>query len=150
MADIVDSAVRSRMMSAVKSKGTRPEVTVRKALHSAGFRYRLHRRDLAGTPDISLPKHKAVIFVNGCFWHGHECSLFQWPATRADFWARKINGNRKRDSESRLKLLESGWRRLVIWECALRGRNKLELGVLMKDVMEWINSSCGELEISGK
>ena len=150
MADIVTPAVRSRMMSGIRSKDTRNEMGIRRALHAAGFRYRLHRRDLPGTPDITLPRHKAVIFVHGCFWHGHDCHLFKWPATRTEFWATKIGGNQKRDQQARSVLLQLGWRRLVIWECALRGKHRLDFDNLIVDVKAWINSDLVEGEFTGE
>ena len=149
MADIVAPAVRSRMMSGIRSKDTRHEVRIRKALHAAGFRYRLHRQDLPGTPDITLPRYRAVVFAHGCFWHGHDCHLFKWPSTRAEFWAAKIGGNRHRDQKTRDALLDMGWRRLVIWECALKGRRKLDFDSLITSVSEWIRSDSQEHEISG-
>ena len=149
MADTVAPDVRSRMMSAVRSKDTRPEMTVRRFLHAAGFRYRLHRRDLPGTPDMTLPRFGAIVFVHGCFWHGHGCPMFNWPATRRDFWERKIRGNAKRDADARGMLIGSGWRVLVIWECALRGPRKMDFDDLMNQVMEWIRSDRGEVEMAG-
>jgi len=107
------------MMAAVKGKDTKPEIAVRRALHAAGFRFRLHAKSLPGRPDIVLPKHRAAIFVNGCFWHGHECDRFRWPKTRRKFWAEKIAGNRARDARNLEELSRSGWRSLTIWECAL-------------------------------
>ena len=123
---------------------------IRKALHAAGFRYRLHRRDLPGTPDITLPRYKAVIFVHGCFWHGHDCHLFKWPTTRPEFWAAKIGSNQKRDQQARSALLQSGWRRLVIWECALRGKRRLDFNSLLVGVMAWVKSDLAEGEFIGK
>ena len=149
MSDIVEPAVRSRMMARIRSKDTGPEMAVRKRLHAAGFRYRLHRRDLPGTPDVVLTRHRAVIFVHGCFWHGHGCSIFRWPSTRVQFWTKKINGNRDRDAHVRDRLLVSGWRRLVIWECALRGKDRLDLDGLIERVVLWITSVDVECEISG-
>ena len=150
MADIVTPAVRSRMMSGIRSKDTRSEIGIRKALHAAGFRYRLHRRDLPGTPDITLPRYKAVIFVHGCFWHGHGCHLFKWPATRPEFWATKIGSNQERDQRSRSMLLQLGWRRLVIWECAFRGKHRLDFDILMTGVATWLGSDCAEGELGGE
>lgn len=149
MPDIVTPAVRSRMMSGIRSKDTRHEMRVRKALHSIGFRYRLHRRDLPGTPDVTLPRYRAVIFTHGCFWHGHNCHLFKWPATRPEFWADKIDGNRQRDRRVRDALLGRGWRRLVIWECAIKGRHRLDFDALIGDVASWIRSDLAEGEITG-
>ena len=149
MSDIVEPAVRSRMMSRIRSKDTAPEMAIRKRLHAAGFRYRLHRRDLPGTPDVVLPGRRAVIFVHGCFWHGHECSMFRWPSTRVEFWTGKICGNRDRDADVRSRLLSAGWRRLVIWECALRGRDRLDFDGLIERVISWIESDHSECELSG-
>ncbi len=138
MVDIVTPAVRSRMMSGIRSKNTRHEVKIRKALHAAGFRYRLHRRDLPGTPDITLPRYRAVVFVHGCFWHGHDCHLFKWPSTRPEFWAAKIRSNQKRDLESVRQLLGVGWRICTIWECSLRGRLRLQPENIVGFVIRWL------------
>ena len=119
MADIVDKATRSRMMSAIKGKNTKPELLVRKALHANGFRFRLHDKKLPGKPDIVLPKYKTVIFVHGCFWHGHECKDFRWPKTRKAWWRKKIEGNRLRDGNHRKMLKRLGWQSHVIWECRI-------------------------------
>lgn len=114
------------MMSGIRGKNTKPEIIVRKALHAAGYRFRLHRKDLPGKPDIVLPKYKTVIFVHGCFWHKHDCRYFKWPKTRPDFWREKIEGNVERDRLAYEKLEEMGWRVKVVWECELElGINKL-------------------------
>ena len=118
MVDIVDKATRSRMMAGIGGKNTRPEMVVRKHLFAAGFRYRLHRRDLPGRPDIVLPKHKTVIFVHGCFWHRHAgCRFAATPATNAQFWQEKLDGNVERDRRATRALLAAGWRVLRVWEC---------------------------------
>ena len=126
MADFMTSEQRSRAMSTVKSKGTTIERHVRSLLHRMGFRYRLHDRKLPGKPDIVLPKYKTVIFVHGCFWHQHPgCSKSKRPVTRAEFWAKKLDDNMRRD-ESNIRLLESlGWRVIVVWECETRDPEKL-------------------------
>jgi DNA mismatch endonuclease (patch repair protein) len=124
MADIVDTATRSRMMAGIRGKNTKPEMLVRRLLHQSGFRYRLHVKDLPGTPDIVLPRYNAVIFVNGCFWHGHNCRLFKWPQTRQEFWHDKITRNHENDQKSREALLTDGWRTGVIWECMIRDNVK--------------------------
>jgi len=112
---------RSYVMSRVGSKNTRPELAVRKYLHAQGFRFRIHRKDLPGKPDIVLPKFKAVIFVHGCFWHGHEgCWRSQLPATRTEWWGCKIARNKERDKEQQTKLRDAGWRIMTIWECQLK------------------------------
>lgn len=120
MADVVDSKTRSRMMSGIRSKDTKPEMAVRRFLHGQGFRYRLHRRGLPGTPDLVFPKYKTVVFVHGCFWHGHDCRYFRLPKTRTEFWSEKISGNRARDAKNEEALRASGWKVIVIHECEIR------------------------------
>ncbi len=117
MTDVVDKKTRSRMMAGIQNKDTRPEFVIRHGLHKAGFRYRLHSNLLPGTPDMVLKKYRALILVNGCFWHRHECHLFKWPGgPRADFWREKIESNAKRDRRNLEAYLESGWRVAIIWE----------------------------------
>ena len=119
--DIVDAETRSRMMSSIRDRDTKPEMMVRRYLHARGMRFRVHRKDLPGTPDLTLPKWRAAIFVHGCFWHGHHgCRYFRLPATRADFWMAKITGNAGRDARAEGKLRDTGWRVVVVWECAMR------------------------------
>lgn len=112
------------MMSGIRPKDTKPEMFIRRGLHAMGYRYRLHDRRLPGRPDLVFPGRRAVIFIHGCFWHGHDCSLFRWPGTRPDFWRAKISGNINRDARVRSELLTLGWRVLDIWECMLRGRER--------------------------
>lgn len=137
MVDVVDSKTRSRMMSGIKGKNTKPEVRIRRLLHRNGFRYRIHVRDMAGKPDIVLPKFKAVIFVHGCFWHGHECRYFKWPKTREDFWRNKILGNRKNDKSNIQILMDCGWRVCQLWECAVRDMDEDEI---LKELVDWLQS----------
>src|SRR5215469_11402594 len=118
--DIVDQSTRSRMMRSVRRKDTIPEVRLRKALHKLGLRFRLNRRDLPGTPDIVFPSHKCVVFVHGCFWHGHNCRFGTVPASRTDFWEAKFSANRKRDIRVGQALVAAGWRVMTVWECALK------------------------------
>ena len=121
MTDIVDQQTRSRMMSGIRGKNTKPELALRRALHARGFRFRLHSGKVYGRPDLVLPKHRAVIFVHGCFWHRHEgCRYTTVPATRPEFWRAKFDVNVARDRAVRKKLLEDGWRVATVWECALR------------------------------
>lgn len=121
MVDIVSPEKRSQMMSGIRGKGTRPEMRVRKVLHAAGYRFRLHRKDLPGSPDVVLPRHGLAIFVHGCFWHGHQgCKLAKIPATRTEFWGEKLQGNARRDMAAVAGLHAGGWRVLVVWECFLR------------------------------
>jgi len=119
MADFVLARTRSRMMAAVRSKDTGPELTVRAALFSAGHRYRLHRRDLPGAPDIVLPRFRTVVFVHGCFWHGHDCARGRRPASNLDFWNKKLDQNAARDRRNQAALRAAGWHVVVIWECTL-------------------------------
>lgn len=118
--DIVDQSTRSRMMRSVRQRDTLPEVRLRRALHKLGFRYRLGRRDLPGSPDIVFPRFKAVVFVHGCFWHGHDCRFATVPKTRTDFWIAKFEANRRRDARVVRELEAAGWRVLTLWECALK------------------------------
>ncbi len=126
MVDIVDPKTRSRMMSGIRGKDTKPEMIVRRALHRAGYRYRLHVKNLPGEPDIVLPKYKTVIFVHGCFWHCHDCKNFKWPKTRREFWQKKIKGNVERDKLHYEDILKLGWKVLVMWECEIKSHgNKI-------------------------
>src|SRR5437899_3214327 len=106
-------------MQAVKTKHTGPEMRLRRALHALGFRFRLHRRDLAGSPDIVLPKWRTAIFVHGCFWHGHGCAKGRPPKSRLDYWLPKIQANRERDMKNERRLREQGWRVLTVWQCEI-------------------------------
>lgn len=119
MADIMSPEARSERMSRIRGRDTLPEWVVRKFLHSIGFRYRLHRKDLPGRPDIVLPCRGVAIFVNGCFWHAHACQRGRNPATRADFWREKLENNRRRDEKNRRLLRKAGWRVITVWECSL-------------------------------
>ena len=150
MADVVDPATRSRMMSGIRGKDTQPEMLIRRALHAWGFRYRLHCRDLPGRPDLCFPKYRAVIFVHGCFWHGHDCHLFKWPKTRPDFWREKIGRNREVDQRA-IDLLEAdGWRVAIVWECALKGREKIGLEFVSGRLSEWLASNVARLDLRGR
>jgi DNA mismatch endonuclease, patch repair protein len=116
---------RSQIMRSVRSRDTGPELVVRRMLHGLGLRFRLHRKDLAGRPDIVLPGRKAVVFVHGCFWHGHGCSKGQLPKSSIRFWTDKISRNRERDSESVKALRAGGWRVLTVWQCETKHSARL-------------------------
>lgn len=120
MADRVSSFVRSKIMKSVRTRDTGPELFLRKALHRLGFRFRVHVRLLPGKPDLVFPARKAVIFVHGCFWHGHACRWGRLPKSRPQYWGPKIQTNRSRDARALRKLRRTGWRALVVWECQLR------------------------------
>lgn len=140
--DIHDKTTRSYNMSQIKGKNTKPEETVRKYLFSHGFRYRKNDRRLPGTPDIVLPKYKTVIFVNGCFWHGHEgCKYFVYPQNNAEFWKNKIKTNIERDLMKEKQLTELGWRIVTIWECQLKPKRREETLLKLLEKLEAINES---------
>jgi len=147
--DIVNRETRSRMMSGIKGKDTKPEILLRTGLHRLGFRYRLHARNLPGQPDIVLAKWRAIIFVHGCFWHGHDCHLFKMPSTRTEFWRNKIAGNAQRDSKAIWQLANDGWRIGTIWECALKGRTRRQLKDVLRQTKHWLKHGSGNLVISG-
>lgn len=138
MTDVVDKATRRRMMSSIRGKDTKPEVLIRKALHAQGFRYRLHDKALPGKPDLVFPKYKAVVFIHGCFWHGHDCRYFKVPQTRTAFWVDKIAGNQRRDARQLALLNNTGWRVLVVWECATRKNKTLAKDLLIDYVVNWL------------
>ena len=148
-ADTVSSAVRSRMMAGIRGKNTRPELAIRSALHRRGFRFRLHCKDLPGRPDLVFPGRNAVLFVHGCFWHGHDCHLFRWPKSREDFWRGKIGRNIERDRQQRQALAEAGWRIGTVWECALKGKTRLPFGSVVDQCAIWLKSDIKTLEVSG-
>ena len=125
--DVLTPEQRRLVMSRIKGKDTKPEMLVRRGLHGRGLRYRLHGKGIPDKPDLVFPKYHAGIFVHGCFWHGHGCSLFKWPKTRAAFWKNKIDGNMARDRQALAALEAAGWRVMVVWECALKGRHRRKL-----------------------
>ena len=140
MADIMTPEQRSRCMAAIKGKDTKPEMIVRKYLFSRGLRFRVQVRKLPGTPDIVLPKYKTAIFINGCFWHGHEgCKYFRLPKSNVDFWREKIERNIERDRESMQALLDLRWKVIRVWECELR--NKANREVTLNKIYNSITSA---------
>lgn len=147
MVDIVTPAVRSRMMAGIKGKDSKPEVLIRQLLHKAGFRYRLHRRDLPGSPDIVMPARKVVIFVHGCFWHAHAgCRYAKVPMTRTEFWTAKLQANVARDQRAIDQLIALGWRVLLIWECSTK--RSASLDHLKPQILSWITGSATFGEIT--
>ncbi len=133
MSDIFTKQKRSEIMSKISGKETKPEILVRKFLFASGFRYRKNVKNLPGKPDIVLPKYKTVIFVNGCFWHGHNCPAGKLPETRKKFWEEKINGNIERDNKNKSVLKKEGWRVITIWQCKLKNK-ELRKKVLSKAI----------------
>jgi DNA mismatch endonuclease (patch repair protein) len=147
--DIVSPEVRSAMMARIGGKHTKPELVVRRGLFALGYRYRLHDRRLPGKPDIVFPSRRAVVLVSGCFWHGHGCRLFRWPATNAEFWRSKIAGNVARDAEVRERLAAQGWRVLTVWECALRDKRPDEVASVVERVAVWLDGRDSDGELVG-
>lgn len=142
MADIVDKATRSRMMSGIRGKDTKPEIVVRSLLHRHGYRFRLHRRGLPGRPDLILPKYRTAVFVHGCYWHGHDhCHLYRLPKGDTGFWAGKISRNRERDDTNSAALVEAGWNVVVVWECAVMKSRRLGEDLLFRRLAEAIAKS---------
>jgi DNA mismatch endonuclease (patch repair protein) len=137
--DIVSPQKRSEMMSGIRGKNTKPELLVRSLLFKAGYRFRLHRKDLPGTPDIVLPGRRIAIFIHGCFWHRHhDCPLAKLPKSNAEFWKAKLSGNERRDQVKYLELAKLDWRVLVVWECAIRHQQNVDS--LVRSMIRWIGS----------
>lgn len=149
LVDVHDKATRSRNMAAIRGSDTKPEMMIRRGLHARGFRFRLHDRKLPGRPDLIFPRHRAVLFVHGCFWHGHGCHLFKWPGTREDFWREKIGANVGRDAANTEALRHAGWRVGVVWECALKGGQRRPVDELMDAISDWLNAQDGDLSLQG-
>jgi len=147
--DTVDKATRSRIMASVGQKDTGPEISLRSALHKRGLRYRLHDRNLPGSPDLVFPRFLAVIFVHGCYWHSHGCYRSTVPKTRRKFWSKKFKDNKERDERKIRQLLEEGWRVLIVWECALVGKSSRSIDCIADVVCAWLDSADARSEILG-
>ncbi|MBK7344863.1 MAG: DNA mismatch endonuclease Vsr [Saprospiraceae bacterium] len=150
MPDIVSTAKRSQMMSGIRNKDTKIEVLFRKALFAKGFRYRLNSKKLPGKPDLLLPKYKTAIFIHGCFWHHHSCYLGYTPNSNFEFWEKKFMSNKSRDESQIKAIINSGYRILIIWECALDKKLKLPLSQIINQSIKFIHSNIKFEEISGK
>lgn len=150
MSDVHTPEARHRNMAAIRGRNTKPEKLIRSAIFAEGFRFRLHDKRLPGKPDIVLPKYKAVIQIQGCFWHRHLCPLFKWPKSNAEFWRKKIEGNVANDTKARNALNEAGWRVLTVWECSLKGKGKLPFAELTGQISDWIRRGSKNSEIAGK
>jgi DNA mismatch endonuclease (patch repair protein) len=137
-------------MAAIRGRDTKPEIMIRKALHAAGLRYRLHAKDLPGRPDLVFSKYRAVLFVNGCFWHRHGCHRFKWPRTRSEFWQNKLGRNAANDERAIIALIQAGWRVGTVWECAVTGRTKLADNEMMRQLKGWIQSDLTTIAIEGR
>lgn len=149
MPDKISKETRSKIMAAIKGRNTKPEMIVRQGLFRRGYRYKLYSNSLAGKPDLVFPKYGAVIFINGCFWHGHKCSLFQEPQTNQLYWKTKISANKKRDAKAIKALLCDEWRVLVLWECALYRKQSAEIEIVLDEIEKWLHSSNVKLSIDG-
>jgi DNA mismatch endonuclease (patch repair protein) len=147
--DVLTTEQRRHNMSRIRGKHTKPEMQLRRALHAAGMRFRLHAASLPGRPDIVLPRHRAVILIHGCFWHGHECPLFRIPKTRRDFWTNKIQSNRQRDQRSAKALQQTGWRVLIVWECTLKGPGRRSLAEIVDSCVAFIRGQAQQAELAG-
>jgi len=144
--DYLDPAQRSKLMSRVKNRDTKIEIMIRSMLHRKGFRFRKNVKQLPGRPDIVLSKYGAIIFIHGCFWHGHSnCIRSKLPATRTEFWRKKISDNHKRDQDFQAQLLNAGWRIAVVWQCAYR--NKVQSITATNLLCQWIKSDSRYCEI---
>lgn len=137
------------MMSGIRNKDTRPEILVRKALFSRGFRYRLGGCGLPGKPDLVFHKYRAVLFVNGCFWHGHGCHLFKWPSSNQDFWRDKINGNVSRDIANQRACIDRGYRVATIWECAIKGKFRQPWDKIIEQISGWLIQGDSLISVAG-
>ncbi|WP_255873295.1 very short patch repair endonuclease [Microbulbifer elongatus] len=152
--DIVDRRTRSRMMAGIRGRDTKIEVRIRKALWGLGFRYRIPRakgyKGLPGIPDMVLPKYRAVILINGCFFHGHDCHLFRLPKQNRQFWKEKIEKNRKRDASFSNARKTLGWKTLIVWECSLRGKTAIPFDLLVEKLSRWVVEGAGDMELHGE
>lgn len=149
MVDVLTPAQRRLNMSRIRGRDTKPEMLIRRGLHAEGMRYRLHNSSLPGSPDIVFPRYKAVIFVHGCFWHGHDCPMFRLPSTRREFWASKIMSNHERDERARNALDLLGWRVLIVWECCLRGPARRTLPEVLDQCKGFVLADSDRSEIKG-
>lgn len=150
MTDVLTPEQRRLNMSRIQGRDTRPEMLIRRGLHARGLRYRLHDRALPGRPDLVFPQYHTVVFIHGCFWHMHGCPLSKPPATRKEFWLRKLEGNAARDHKAIEALTSAGWRVLVIWECALRGPRRKQTSAVFEEADRFIRGDRLELlEIEG-
>lgn len=148
--DVLTKEQRRLNMSRIRGKDTRPELALRRGLHAAGLRFRLHARDLPGTPDIVFPRHGAVVLVHGCFWHGHDCPMFKMPGTRQDFWSTKIAANQERDRRAMAALRSAGWRIMIVWECSLKGIARLQQETVIARCERFVVGCKQMAEVKGK
>jgi DNA mismatch endonuclease (patch repair protein) len=146
MPDKYSKETRSRMMSGIKNKNTKPEIMIRRELFGNGFRYRLHNGKLPGKPDLVLKKYMAIVFIHGCFWHRHNCHYFVWPKSNTEFWREKINGNKRNDQKVIKQLQSMGYRICIFWECVTRDNEMFPKA--MKKLVKWLPGKSKFLELS--
>jgi len=147
--DVLTTAQRRLNMSRIRGKDTKPEMQLRRGLHAAGLRFRLHAPELPGRPDIVLPRYHAAILIHGCFWHGHDCRLFKMPATRREFWEKKISGNRARDERCAEALHRAGWRVMTVWECSVKGPARRPLDEVIGSCVAFIRGDAPIAQVAG-
>lgn len=150
MVDVHSPAIRSKNMAAIRSKHTKLEVTIVEGLLSRGFNPILHDKTLPGKPDMVLPEYNAVIFANSCFFHHHNCHLFKWPVSRAEFWKNKINKNKERDQKNYRQLTKDGWWILTVWECAIKGKTRRPVNEVIEKIEFWLRYEVRNKNITGK
>jgi len=149
LSDVFSKQKRSEVMSNIKSSNTKPEKQIRSLLHNLGYKFRLHDKKIPGKPDLKLSKYNTVILINGCFWHRHNCHLFKPPKSNVEFWDEKLDKNRDRDLKNIENLIELDWRVLVIWECAIKGKQSLNDKELASKISLFLNSNFHLAEITG-
>jgi DNA mismatch endonuclease (patch repair protein) len=150
MVDVLTAAQRQLNMSRIRGRDTKPEMLIRRGLHARGLRYRLCVKDLPGRPDLVFPRYRAVIFVHGCFWHGHNCPMFKLPTTRQDFWKKKIEQNRAHDVQNVLALRTNGWRVLIVWECSLKGTARKKYDIVLDTCVNFLQGDIAEISVAGE
>jgi DNA mismatch endonuclease (patch repair protein) len=148
--DVLTREQRWLNMSRIRGKDTKPELQLRRGLHAAGLRYRLHPPELPGRPDIVFPRHRAVVLVHGCFWHGHDCHLFRMPATRSEFWNTKITRNQERDQRTVRALMHAGWRVLTVWECAVKGPGRHATPDILARCLKFVTGTARRGTVTGR
>lgn len=148
--DVLTAEQRRLCMQRIRGKDTKPELLIRKGLFQIGFRYKVCDKSLAGKPDLVFPKYSSVIFIHGCFWHGHNCPMFKWPVKNAEFWKQKIGRNIINDRRNCRELRDEGWYILTIWECAIRGPDRQPVETVIFETASWLEQSTRNRTIQGR
>ena len=150
MTDVLTTEQRHLNMKNIKGRNTKPELLIRQGLHRRGLRFRLNNSNLPGKPDLILPRHGVVVFIHGCFWHGHDCPMFHLPETRREFWRNKIESTKIRDLKVHSELLVLDWRILTVWECSMRGKNRMPPDSLIDSCVDFIHSQARTQVLTGQ